>query len=140
MWHEKVVYVCSALSGDIDNNISKAIDYCKYTFLNGFTPYAPHIMFTSFLDDRKAVERDAGMEMADVMLRKADELWVFSENGRISTGMHREIDLAKKLGMPINHFNIEETDVGKTMIRLTTRLDPNSALVDANPIMTRIQY
>jgi len=91
---KKLIYVCSPLKGDIENNVKKAIQHCRFVFLQGHIPYAPHVIFTQFLDDTIESERDVAIEMGNIMLLKCDELWVFGDI--ISNGMKSEIELAKK--------------------------------------------
>lgn len=102
---KKLVYVCSPLRGDIENNIKKAERYCreivkKYTDV---FPFAPHIYCTRFLDDTIPEEREKGITLGNFMLDKCDELWVFGVQNlqEASTGMKAEIQLAKTLGIPV---------------------------------------
>ncbi len=98
-----IIYVCSPLRGDIDRNIHKAIGYCRYIYSRGGIPLAPHVIFTTFLDDAVPEERAAGIELGLEVLSMCDELWVFGE--KISEGMSYEITRAKKLGIRIRRFN-----------------------------------
>lgn len=97
------IYVCSPLRGDVERNIQKAIGYCRYIYSRGGIPLAPHVIFTTFLDDEIPEERAAGIELGLELLAKCDELWVFGE--KISQGMSYEITRAKKLGIRIRRFN-----------------------------------
>lgn len=101
----KLVYVASPLRGDYDRNMELARQYCKHVIDNGFIPYAPHLLFTQFMDDTIPEERATGMAMGIEMLKRCDELWVFGET--ISEGMAAEIELAKELDIPIHY--IKET-------------------------------
>ena len=58
-----LVYIASAYRGDVENNILKAIEYCRYTATCGFIPICPHIYFTQFLNDDIEVERIKGISM-----------------------------------------------------------------------------
>lgn len=97
------IYICSPLKGDIERNIKKAIGYSRLVFLKGGVPLAPHVIFTTFLDDEILEERNAGIEMGISLLTKCDEVWVFGE--RISEGMQSEISIAKALNIKIRRFN-----------------------------------
>lgn len=66
-------------------------------------PFAPHILFTQFLDDGIQEERGLGLKLGLDMLKHCQELWVFGE--RISEGMAAEIKLAKRLGVPIQYYS-----------------------------------
>ncbi|MSS89951.1 hypothetical protein FYJ45_17175 [Eisenbergiella tayi] len=82
----------------MERNIQRARDYCAYAASCGVIPLAPHTIFTQYLDD---------------------DLWVVGST--ISSGMQEEIELAKKLYMPI--FYVPEEQVReKVKIRQQDRL------------------
>ncbi|WP_154466078.1 DUF7768 domain-containing protein [Eisenbergiella porci] len=94
----RLVYISSPLRGDMERNIQRARDYCAYAASCGVIPLAPHTIFTQYLDD---------------------DLWVVGST--ISSGMQEEIELAKKLYMPI--FYVPEEQVReKVKIRQQDRL------------------
>lgn len=97
------IYVCSPLRGDVERNIQKAIGYCRYIYSRGGIPLAPHVIFTTFLDDAVPEERAAGIELGLELLAKCDELWVFGDN--ISEGMAGEIARAEELGLRVKYIN-----------------------------------
>ena len=96
--NQPLIFVCSPYRGDVNAHVKCARRYCHYVVKQGGIPFAPHLLFTQFLDDSKATERRKGMLMGAEMLRLCDELWVF---GELSAGMQAEIDLAKRLGIPV---------------------------------------
>lgn len=65
-------------------------------------PFAPHLLFTQFLDDSKENERNAGIAMGTAMLEFCDEVWVFGEP---TPGMRMEIDAALRAGKPVRRFD-----------------------------------
>ena len=100
----RLVYISSPLRGDVERNIQRARDYCAYAASCGVIPLAPHTIFTQYLDD---------------LMWRCDDLWVLG--GTISSGMREEIELAKKLYMPI--FYVPEEQVReKVKIRQQDRL------------------
>lgn len=101
---KEIIYVCSPLKGDTEKNITNAKSYCRFVYEKGFIPYAPHLFFTQFMDDAKADERADAIRMGLQMLRCANELWVFIDNG-ISFGMAQEIEQAGREDMPVRYFN-----------------------------------
>ena len=103
MKHEKLVYICSPLKGDVEKNILRAKRYCRFAYSKGFIPIAPHIIFTSFLDDDNQDERQDGMQMGLKLLLKCHEIWVFGDV--VSEGMAIEIKIAKNYRIPIRRFN-----------------------------------
>jgi hypothetical protein len=98
------IYVCSPLRGDIEGNIRRAIRYSRFVYKEGGIPLAPHVIFTTFLDDNIPEERKAGIKMGLELLLKCNELWAFGE--RISEGMKEEIKMAKGLGLKVKRFNV----------------------------------
>lgn len=89
--NKKLVYVCSPLKGNIEENINKAKGYCKEVIEKGFIPIAPHIYFTQFLNDLKEEERKMGIECGMELLKLCDELWVYGDYTK-SEGMTAEIN------------------------------------------------
>ena len=100
-----LVYVCSPYRGDTEENIKNARMYCRLVVTRGGIPFAPHLFFTQFLDDSKAVERKRGLRMGLEMLKLCDELWAF---GAPSEGMQAEIEEAKRIGSPVRFFDGEK--------------------------------
>lgn len=96
--NQPLIFVCSPYRGDVNAHVKCARRHCRYVVKQGGIPFAPHLLFTQFLDDSKASERRKGMLMGAEMLKLCDELWVFGEP---SAGMQTEIDLAKCLGIPV---------------------------------------
>lgn len=99
-----LVFICSPYRGDIEANIQNARAYCSLASSRGCIPFAPHLLFTQFLDDAKADERKMGMYMGAEMLRLCDELWAFGEP---TEGMIAEMELAERLGIPVRHHDLE---------------------------------
>jgi hypothetical protein len=98
----RIVYIASPMRGDIEGNLKRAAAYCHAAAEAGVIPIAPHLYFSSYLDDRIPEERATGMEMGLQILRRCDELWVF---GIPTEGMKAEIELARELNIPINYFD-----------------------------------
>ncbi len=99
----KMVYICSPLRGDPEGNIKKAIEYCSYASEQGVIPLAPHTIFTQFLNDDIAQQRQKGLSLGLELLKRCDELWVCG--GVISEGMNAEIETAKQLNISTRHIS-----------------------------------
>ena len=101
-----LVYVCSPLkaygSETQESNISKAVRNSRFVYEQGYTPIAPHIIFTQFMDDSNEKERTDAIIMGQQILRNCAQLWVFGDY--ISEGMRNEIALAQQWGIPINYI------------------------------------
>ena len=109
-----VVYICSPYAGDKVRNILAAQRYCKYAVSCGCIPFAPHLLFTQFLDDDIPCERKLGLSFGNHFMDLSDEIWIFGD--RLSSGMQAEYDRARRLGYRIRRFSascIEKTDSGK---------------------------
>ena len=94
----KLVYICSPLRGEIEENIKKAHKYCEYAAGCDVIPLAPHTIFTAYLDDTIKEQREQGLKMGLELLKRCDEIWVCGDE--VSQGMQGEIDLATKLNIP----------------------------------------
>lgn len=108
----RMVYVASAMRGDIEGDLKKTAAYCHATAESGAIPIAPHLYFSAYLDDRIPEERAAGMKMGLHILKRCDELWVF---GTPTEGMKGEIKLAMSLNIPILY--IPEETINKILER-----------------------
>jgi len=100
---KKLIYVCSPVKGknkeEVKENILKAKVYCKMLLFWGHIPLAPHVAFDGILDDNIQQERERALQIGLELVKRCDEVWVFGD--RISEGMRAEIELAKKLGIPV---------------------------------------
>ena len=101
--YRPLVYICSPLSGDVDGNMEKARQYCRFALEQGQIPLAPHLMFPQFMDEGDPEERDLAMFMDIVLLGKCSQVWVLGEE--ISEGMLAEINVAKRRRQPIRYFD-----------------------------------
>lgn len=98
--YRAMVYICSAYSGDVENNVQKARTYSRYAVDAGVIPIAPHLLFPQFMEEE--TERDLAIFMDIAILSKCKELWVF---GTPTAGMSIEIAYAKRKQMTIRYFN-----------------------------------
>lgn len=98
-----LVYICSPLRGDIEQNINRANGYCRFVATQGAVPLAPHTIFTQFLDDEVTGDRELGLQMGLELLKHCSELYVFGD--RISDGMLVEMEYAERLGIPIQYYS-----------------------------------
>lgn len=98
-----LVFVCSPYRGDMETNTQNARRYCRLVVEQGGIPFAPHLLFTQFLDEAKAAERRRGLQMGMEMLKLCDELWAFGEP---TEGMRMEIEQARRLGIPMRRLDM----------------------------------
>ncbi|MGN1339820.1 MAG: hypothetical protein ACI4WS_05975 [Oscillospiraceae bacterium] len=98
----RIVYVCSPYSGDVDKNVENARRYCRFVVEQGYMPLAPHLRFPQFLDDSNSIEHEKGMNFASILMGFCSEIWVFGLD--ISKGMQAEIAMADSKGCEIKWF------------------------------------
>lgn len=110
-----LVFICSPLAGNLEHNIQNARMYCHFAMKKGAIPFAPHLLFTQFMDEHEEAERELGISFGLAMLEKCDSLWAFdgmsAPGGVVSRGMRVEIDKARKLGMLIKYFDMKCVEV-----------------------------
>lgn len=97
---KKLVYICSPLRGDYDNNIDNAVMYSRAAFRLGYIPITPHIYFTRFSDDSNSKERSMAMSAGIQLLLMCSEVWVFGLD-HPSEGMQAEIAEAIRNNIPV---------------------------------------
>ena len=101
----KKVYIVSRYAGDIENNVTSAIRYCRFAIEKKKMPIAAHLLYPQIVDDGNPGEREIGMMYGLALLAICDEVWCFGKE--LSQGMELEINEAKRLGNPIKYFNEE---------------------------------
>lgn len=103
-----IVFISSPFAGEVECNVSKAQDYCRFAVSKGCIPIAPHLLFPQFMDDADQTQRDLALFMGMVLMAKCAEMWVFGSY--ISKGMAVELEKAKSRNMVIHYFseNCEE--------------------------------
>ena len=94
------VYICSRYAGDVERNVQIAERLCLKAMESGFAPFAPHLLYTRFLDDQISGERERGIQAGLAFIEVCDEVWCYTGDG-ISEGMRRELALARDLGIPV---------------------------------------
>ena len=100
MKNRRKVYVASKYAGNIDENVAKAVIYCRYVINKNCMPVASHLMYPGILDDSIPTEREMGLMFGLALLEVCDEVWCF---GEISLGMEHEIREANKLGKRVRY-------------------------------------
>ena len=107
------VYICSPYRNNPEENHTKALQYCRKAFEEGYLPVAPHVYFPQFLNE--STEREEGLDMALQLLLLCDELWVFGP--QVSEGMKVEIEFARKFKIPIKCFYFRKVEQVKEVLR-----------------------
>ena len=53
----KRVFICSRYAGDIKKNVETAKQLCRKATGEGLAPFAPHLLYTLFLNDDEPAEK-----------------------------------------------------------------------------------
>lgn len=96
----KKVFICSRYAGDVEHNVGIAEILCRLAIDNGAIPFAPHLLYTRFMDDDDPEERMKGIECGLAFMAVCDEVWAYTGDG-ISNGMEQEMAHAEKIGKRI---------------------------------------
>lgn len=104
-----VVFICSPYAGDTKNNVARAKLYCRFAYISGAIPFAPHLLYPQFMDDSVETEREHALKFGIFWLGKCDELWYFGN--RISAGMEKEIEFARRGGKKVRHFGEDYEEI-----------------------------
>ncbi|MHB9038480.1 MAG: DUF7768 domain-containing protein [Armatimonadota bacterium] len=98
------VFICSKYVGDIEHNVGVAQALCRMAIEAGFAPFAPHLLYTQFLDDSDPAQREFGISMGLRFMETCGEVWVCVGDDGVSEGMRRELAHARSLGKPMVIF------------------------------------
>jgi hypothetical protein len=98
---QKTIFIGHPIGGDIQANVKKVLKICAELHTKGIIPVAPYLVSLQYLNDEVAEDRELGMEANHECFRRhyIDELWLFGE--RISSGMRKEVLLAKEMDIPV---------------------------------------
>ena len=118
MEHNKLVYIASPYSGDVERNVAFAKAACRYAMNQGVTPIASHLLYPQMLDDGVPEERKLGTDMGLRILKVCEEVWVCGSelsSGRNAeqfrewaAGMEQEIRAARQLQIPLRRVSEQE--------------------------------
>jgi hypothetical protein len=103
----KLVIIESPYAGDLERNLTYAFRAMLHSMSRGEAPFASHLQYTLFLDDKDPIERKLGIECGHAWMEQADLVVVYQDLG-ISPGMEIGIKRALNLGIPIEYRFIGE--------------------------------
>lgn len=90
----------SPYAGDVERNEDYARKCLLDSLRRGEAPMAGHLLYTQVLRDANSTERKLGIEAHVTWLRHSSRIVVYEDLG-VSSGMQHAIDLANKLGIPV---------------------------------------
>lgn len=94
------VFICSKYAGDIKHNVNVALALCRMAVKSGLAPFAPHLLYTQFLEESDPAQRDLGISLGLRFMETCGVVWVYVGEG-VSDGMRREMKHARRLGKPV---------------------------------------
>ncbi len=104
-----MVYVVSAYAGDTELNTANAAKACRYVADRGCMPVASHLMYPSMgFDDNNPAERAMCQSFGLRLLAQCDEVWCFTIDGYVSSGMRAEMNEAERRDKKIKTFELQE--------------------------------
>ena len=106
MEHNKLVYIASPYSGDVERNVAFAKAACRYAMNQGVTPIASHLFPASSL---LGLHHPASADITDMglrILKVCEEVWVCGSE--LSSGMEQEIRAARQLRIPLRRVSEQE--------------------------------
>jgi hypothetical protein len=118
----KMVYICSPYRADKEKNTERVRHYCRMADITGCLPIAPHLYFTTFLNDDSIMDRSDGMYMGLQLLTYCEEVWIFCNE--LSEGMIKEIKKAKELNIPLKFYNTEMEEINHDNYLIHTEIGP----------------
>lgn len=96
------VFICTPYRGDIKKNVRNAKIICGNVARNGNAVFAPHLLYTQFLNDELEQERDLGINSGIEFMNDCDWLFYWPTSVKeISEGMFKEIMKAASLGIEV---------------------------------------
>ena len=98
----EIVYIASPYVGNTAVNTAFARAACRLAVEQGDVPVAAHLLYTQILDDSVPKQRELGIKIGIRLLGVCGELWLCG--GRISSGMHEELEAVLRLGIPVRHI------------------------------------
>ena len=91
-----IVIIESPYAGDVAANVDYARAACRDSYERGEVPFASHLFYTQFMDDRDPVERMAGIECGYAMWWNATKIVFYIDRGW-SAGMQAALRRVKAL-------------------------------------------
>ena len=99
MYKRPLAYVCAPGRSHKDIYAGYTKEYCKTLFEHGYTPIAPTLLFSQFIDLTKPDQQNEAQAMNKVLIRKSRIMFVCGEN--ITPTMQSEMLYAKDIGMTL---------------------------------------
>jgi hypothetical protein len=101
----KTMYVAHPVSGNLEGNKQSILGILHERHTSDVISLAPYLAALEYLDDNDPRQRALGIRANTEHFERGmfDEVGIFGE--RVSLGMFHEIELAQKMGIPINGYD-----------------------------------
>ena len=117
----KKIFVCSPYRGNLEKNTNRAVFAARVICNCGHIPVVPHLYFPQFLDDKDQFARIRGIEYGIELMKECDQLWLLGPE--ISKGMECELEVAKKIRIPVILLDEELRRLNPKILALDERVD-----------------
>lgn len=114
---EQLIYICSPLRAStkelMEENAARAREYVEWASKKyGCRAVAPHACFPALLNDDYPYQRQIALDFGKKLLSICSKVIVCGDV--ISNGMSGEIELAEKLGIPVEYVSKPDIDYYET--------------------------
>ncbi len=135
-----LVFVASPLRADTPDgvmaNTNRARAYSRWVMEQGFIPFAPHLLFTQFMEDQVDSERERALAMTGKLVEICGQFWAFGDT--LSSGMMREASIARALNKPVRWYReLGAPDTGLELMAAVPALIPVEHVSGPFPLTPR---
>lgn len=99
MYKRPLAYVCAPENKENDIQSIVTREYCKTLFKHGYTPIAPYLLFSQFIDPAIPEQRNDLSIMNKVLIRKSRIMFVCGDI--ITDDMKNEMLYARDIGLTV---------------------------------------
>lgn len=100
--YRPLVYILSPLSTEDPDSVSRTNKFYRYAMKAGYLPVATVPIYAEVMNQNDPEERDLMLFTDNVLMAKADEVWVLGD--RLTDRMMVERDIAKRRRQTIRYF------------------------------------
>jgi len=91
-------------------NAFKSIEVGRKLILKGHNPFVPNLWHFIHTGWSQSPDEDVWLSLVSEWIYSCDALFVANAPSWDDSGVHREVEMAKRMGMPI-YYNIDDIEV-----------------------------